>query len=255
MVKGASIKFTSYEESVSKLLNMLKVQNELKKYDKIVLKPNIKNKENFTPVGFIEPVLKFCLQNKNPVAEVFIAEGADGSDTRELFDSIGYQKLAEKYSIGLIDINESEVEEVRDPRFMKFESIRYPKILLNSCVISLPSLKADEETEINDSLTNMLGAFPAKHYSGFFSLKKNKIKKWPIKYSVHDILCCKLPNFAIMDASDKGYILAGLPIEIDKLGAKVLGREWKSVSHLKLIDESAHFNLQAKPKEEVKTAQ
>ncbi|MEK6844236.1 MAG: DUF362 domain-containing protein [Nanoarchaeota archaeon] len=255
MVKGASIKFTSYGESVPKLLNMLKVQNELKKYDKIVLKPNIKNKDSYTPIGFVESVLKFCIENKNPVAAVFIAEGVDGNDTWELFDSVGYQKLAEKYAVGLVDINESEVEELRDVRFMKFESIKYPKILLNSCVISLPSLKADDETEVSDSLTNMLGAFPAKHYSGFFSLKKNKIRKWPIKYSVHDILCCKFPNFAIMDASDRGYILAGLPIEIDKLGAKVLGREWKSISHLKLIDESAHFNLQPKKeKEEVKTA-
>ena len=68
--------------------------------------------------------------------------------------------------------------------------------------------------------------------------KKNKIRKWPIKYSIHDILKCKMPNFAIIDASKQGYILAGLPIEIDKQAVKLLGTDWKSVAHLKLVDES-----------------
>ena len=84
----------------------------------------------------------------------------------------------------------------------------------------------------------MLGAFPAKYYSGFFSQKKNKIRKWPIKYSIHDILKCKMPNFSIIDASAHGQILAGISIEIDKQAAKLSGKEWKLIPHLKLISES-----------------
>lgn len=238
MVKGASIKFTSYKESVPELLNLLKVQSELKKYDKIVLKPTIKNSNFYTSPEFLEAVLQFCLQNKNPIAEVFIAEGVDGAETTELFESTGYQNLAEKYSIGLIDLNETEVEEIEDSEFLKFEKINYPKILLESCVISLPAFREDEETGLFDSLANMLGAFPASHYAGFFSLKKNKIRKWPIKYSIHDIVKCKMPNFAIIDASEKGHIVAGLPVYIDKQTAALFGKDWKAIPHLKLIDES-----------------
>ena len=238
MVKGASIKFISYEESIPKLLTLLKVPIELKKYDKIILKPYIKNSESYTSPAFLESVLQFCSKHKNPVAEIFIAEGVDGLETTDLFESIGYQALAEKYSAGLIDLNSAEVEEVFNSEFLKFEKIYYPKILLYNCVISLPVLKEDEETEIVDSLTNMLGAFPAKHYSGFFSQKKNKIRKWPIKYSIHDILKCKMPNFSIIDASAHGQILAGISIEIDKQAAKLSGKEWKLIPHLKLISES-----------------
>ena len=245
MIKGASIKFTSYGESVPKLLALLKVQNELKKYDKIILKPYIKNSDSYTSLEFIESVLQFCIQNKNPVAEIFIAEGVDGLDTTELYESLGYQKLAEKYSVGLIDLNDTEVEEVLNSEFLKFESINYPKILLKNCVISLPPLREDDETEITTSLSNMLGAFPAQHYSGFFSLKKNKIRKWPIKYSIHDILKCKMPNFAVIDASSKGQIIAGLPIEIDKQAAKLYAGDWKTISHLKFIDESFRLKKQS----------
>jgi uncharacterized protein (DUF362 family) len=244
MIKGASIKFTSYSESVKKILELLKVQNELKKFDKIILKPTLKNEETFTPIEFTESVIQFCLDNKNPIAEIYIAEGADGHDTTELYESSGYQNLAEKYSIGLIDLNETEVEEISNPDFLKFESINYPKILLDSCVISLPILNQDDETEISGSLVNMLGAYPAQNYAGFFSLKKNKIRKWPIKYSIHDIIKCKMPNFSVIDASKQGYILAGLPIEIDKQASKLLNIEWKSIPHLKLIDESFPQNVE-----------
>ena len=253
MIKGASIKFNSYAESVPKLLGLLKVHNELKKYDKIVLKPTIKDENNFTPIGFIDAILQFCMNNKNPVAEVFIAEGADGYDTTELFESVGYQTLAEKYSVGLIDLNSTETEEMINANFLKFEKILYPKILLQSCVISLPYLKEDAETEINDSVSNMLGAFPAQHYSGFFSLKKNKIRKWPIKYSIHDILHCKMPNFAVVDASTFGYILAGLPLDIDKQAVRFFNRDWKSVAHLKLLSES--FSSPKKASEDMTIAE
>ncbi len=250
MVKGASIKLASYAESVPKLLNHLKVDNELKKYDKIILKPAIKNEQSYTPIAFVESVLKYCLENKNPVAQISIAEGVDGHDTTELFQSLGYRALAEKYSIGLIDLNDTEIEEVINSEFLKFESIKYPKILLESCVISLPFLEQDQETEISDSLTNMLGAYPSKYYAGFFSLKKNKIRKWPIKYSIHDILKCKMPNFSIIDASSKGQILAGLPLEVDKQAAKLINADWRSISHLKLVSETFSFKLNKKDEQE-----
>jgi len=239
MVKGASIKFKSYGETIPKLLDILKLDRELKKYDKIILKPNLTSPiENSTEKEFVENVLKFCLEHKNPVAEIFIVEGVDGLETKDLFDALGYWKLAEKYSISLIDLNTTETDKLESPEFLKFSSIEYPRILLNSFLISLPKLYEDEETTMSGSLSNMLGAFPASHYSGFFSRGKNKIRKWPIKYSIHDIIKCKMPDFAIVDSSYHGSILAGLPLEIDKRSAELLGKEWKSIPFIKLIDGS-----------------
>jgi uncharacterized protein (DUF362 family) len=230
MVKGVSIKFKSYEETIPKLLDLIQLQKELKKYDKIVLKPSL--------VYSDYPQLEYCIKNKNPVAEVFIAEGADGIDTFDLFDAHGFKDLAEKYSIGLIDLNSTETQQIEHPDFQRFQSIHYPTILRDSFVISLPKLSEDSETEIASSISNMLGAFPSSHYKGYFSKTKNKIRKWPIKYSIHDIIKCKPPEFAIIDASEQGHILAGHPLEMDKQASKLLGREWKTVQHLKLLDDS-----------------
>lgn len=242
MAKGVSIKFRSYSETVPRLLELVNLGKELKKHSRIILKPSLKPMEGekslSTPVAFAEQVLRFCLRNKNPVAEIFIAEGADGADTMELFDKLGYSKLAERYSVGLLDLNSAEVERDEQYDFAKFSEIMYPKILKDGFVISLPLLASNEELSFDGALSNMLGAFPAKYYKGFFSRTKSKIRKWSLKYSVHDILKCKMPDFALMDSSEKGVILAGIPREVDKQAARLLGLEWKDVGYLRLVEET-----------------
>lgn len=254
MAKGVSIKFRSYSETIPRILELINLGKELKKHSKIVLKSHLGaiegEKTLSTPVAFVEQVLRFCLKNKNPVSEVFIAEGADGEDTMELFDRLGYTKLAERYGVGLIDLNHTEVEKIEKYSFMKFSEIMYPKILKESFVISLPMLNPDKEMVFVGALSNMLGAFPAKHYRGFFSKSKSKIRKWPMKYSIHDILRCKLPDFAIIDSSEKGAILAGLPHEVDKQAAKLLNMAWKDVDHLRLVEEAFLEEAKREKKEE-----
>ena len=122
--------------------------------------------------------------------------------------------------------------------FTSFDTINYPKILRESYVISMPVLADDLETEIQGSLSTMLGAFPAAHYKGFLSSKKTKIKKSPMKYAVHDILRCKMPDLAIIDASEQGVILTGNPLEMDKQASKLVGRDWRTIQHIRFVDDS-----------------
>lgn len=243
MAKGIGVSFRTYSETIPKLLQLIGLENELKKHSRIILKPSLNadesKKAQNTNLEFVEEVLKFCIAKKNPVAEILIAEGADGVDTMELFNHLGYAQLAEKYSIGLIDLNNAEVETTNSSDFVKFSEIHYPKILKDSFVISLPKLAADPEFVLAASLSNMLGAFPAKYYKGFFSRTKSKIRKWSIRYSIHDINQCKEPNLALIDASEKGKIFAGKPLEVDKQAAKVFSLDWKNIGYLRLIEQTS----------------
>lgn len=244
MAKGAAIKFKSYEESVPALLKAIKLDEELKRHDKIVLKVNLHDKsEKFSQMGFVEEAVKFAVQHKNPGAEVLIAEGSDGHDTLDLFEEHGYNGLAEKYGVGLVDLNRADCVEVVDADFVSNQGIMFPEVLKNSFVISLPFFKKSEG-EFSASLANMVGAYPARHYKGFFSKKKNKILGVG-KHQVHDIVKCKMPNLALIDAREQGYIIAGSPLDADKQVAKLAGMDWRSVGHLKLVDESL------KPKKEM----
>lgn len=247
MAKGISIKFKSYEDTVPRILQLIKLDDEIKKHEKVVLKPALKNSTSSnTSAEFTEQVLKYCLAHKNPDTKIFIAEGSDGENTMDMFEKAGYKNLAEKYSIGLIDLNNSETEQVSKPGFAKFETINYPKILLESFVISLPVLAEDSELDFQISLSNMIGAFPASHYKGLFSRQKNKIRNWPLKFSLHDIVLCKMPELAVIDASNHGSIIAGVPLDMDKQAMKILGKEWKTASHLRLISESVPEKISVK---------
>ncbi|MEI6731125.1 MAG: DUF362 domain-containing protein [archaeon] len=238
MAKGVSIQFKSYGETVPKLLNFIKLGEELKQHDKIVLKPFMQNSfSKSTPGGFVEAVLKFCIANKRPEAKIIIAEGANGEETMDLFEESGFKKLAERYNVSIMDLNTSETEEMRNPEFTKFDSIMYPSILNNSFVISLPILTEDPELQVVTSMSNMIGAFPSKHYKGFFTQKKKKLESWPTKFSIHDINLCKMPNLAVIDASEKGVILAGKPLDTDKQAVKLLGHDWTNVEFIRMLDE------------------
>ena len=239
MVKGLSIKFRSYEETVPQVLKLIKLDAELKKHGRIVLKPSLRiDMAQGTSLPFVESVVKFCLAHKNPGAEILIAEGANGASTASLFEAQGYGALAERYGISLVDLNKAECDAIGSNDFMIFEQIMYPSLLRESFVISLPALKNDEVIEMEGAVSNMRGAYPAKYYKGFFSSQKNKLDDFPITHQIHDILMCKMPDLALIDAHEKGVILAGRPIDMDKQAAKILGLDWRSVGYLRILEET-----------------
>ena len=108
-------------------------------------------------------------------------------------------------------------------------------------------MKEHHEAIVTISLKNMLGAFPSRHGGENW---KTKMHSWSIDYSIHDILACKFPDFAICDASigqiggefsgepkKFGLLLAGFPLEVDKKGAEILGYDWRKIRHLVFASE------------------
>ena len=240
MAKGIAVNLKSYSETIPKVLKLIKFEEELKRHDKIIIKPQIivGAPEKSSKPDFLEPIIQFCVANKNPGSEIIIAEGVDGAETHDVFDDFGYTKLAEKYNLGLVDLNEASSVEIQNPEFLRFKSVHFPEMLLNSFVMTATPLAQHSELGMSASLDSMRGAFPAYKYRGFFSSTKNKLEKYPLKYQIHDILKCKMPEFAMIDASEKGLLIAGKPLDMDKQAAKVLGLDWRQVPHIKLVDES-----------------
>lgn len=239
MAKGVAIKVVSYQETVPKLLKLIKLDQELKKYQHIVLKPHLLEEgAKSTPIALVEQVLAYCVQHKQPEASISIVEGADGIDTSSLFEEQGYRTLAEKYNIGLIDLNNAESEPMGKNEFVGFEQIMYPSLMKDAFVISIPSVRYEEGGALHASLSNMIGTFPARYYKGIFSRRKNKLDAYPFKYQVHDINLCKTPHFALLDLQSKGLLLAGNPLEMDKQAATALGLDWRSIGYLRMLDET-----------------
>jgi len=246
------VEFESYEKSVPELLNKVGFKELLKKNKKkIILKPNLTCNKEFpttTNVKFVEEIIKYIREFSE--AKILIAEGSGGNTAEECFEDLGYKELAEKFRVGLVDLNETETIEISKAKFKKFKIIEYPKIPLDSFLISLPVLKEHHEAIVTISLKNMLGAFPSKYYKSPLVGWKDKIHSRHIDYRIHDILTCKFPDFAICDASTGqvggevhgeakkfNLLLAGSPLEVDKKGAEILGYDWKKRRYLVFASE------------------
>lgn len=239
MVKGVSIALKSYEETIPRVLKVIKLDLELKNHSQIIIKPHLGlEKDHNTPAALVAQIVRFCMHFKNSDASVFIAEGADGADTMELFNEEGYRAVAEKYGVGLIDLNKSEAETIGSNEFVGFETMHYPSMLKDSFIISVPKLVPHDDLHFTGALANMRGVFPGRHYKGLFSSRKSKLDAYPLKYQVHDINVVGMPHLAVIDASSYGKVLVGRPIDMDRQAAHLLSIDPKSVSYLRMIEET-----------------
>jgi len=243
------IKFSNYEKSIPELLDSLNFGRNVAKEEKIILKPNLTCFKEFpttTHPKFVEEIIKY-IRKYNQKAKIIIAEGSGGDPTEKCFQELEYGVLSEKYNIPLINLNTAETLRIEKPEFKKFDFIDYPKLLLDGFLISLPVLKEHIEATVTISLKNMLGCYPSKHPHKDW---KAEMHKWHIDYSIHDIIVCQYPDFAICDASvgqmkneihgipkEFNLLLAGEPLELDKRGAVILGHNWEKIRHLVFIDE------------------
>jgi len=251
MKRIAIEKFSSYETSVPRVLDSLEIKELLSRQKKIILKPNLtccKPPPVTTPAKFVEEVLKYCRAYSR--AEILIAEGSGGS-TNLCYENLGYRELEKKYPVKLINLNQEEVTVIKSPLFKKFDYIHFPRKIQNGFLISLPVLKEHGASGVTISLKNMLGCYPGKFYGGDRPGSwKTGIHKWPVDYSIHDILVCKFPDLSVVDASvgqlkdevygtpkEFGLLLAGDPLEVDKKGCEVLGKDWTSIDHIKWAEE------------------
>jgi len=230
-------------------LDSLDFSKKIEKENKIILKPNLTCCKEFpttTHPKFVEEIIKY-IRKYNKEAELIIAEGSGGDPTEKCFKALGYKELSEKYNIPLINLNAVETLRIENPEFKKFSFIDYPKILLDGFLISLPVLKEHIEATVTISLKNMLGCYPSAQDGKNW---KTEMHQWHIDYSIHDIVVCRYPDFAICDASvgqlkneiygpqkEFNLLLAGEPLELDKRGAFILGHDWEKIRHLVFIDE------------------
>jgi len=243
------IKFISYEKSIPELLDKLNFGRKIIKEKEIILKPNLTCFKEFpttTHPKFVEETIKY-IRKYNQKTKILIAEGSGGDPTEKCFKELGYEAISEKYDIPLINLNTAETIRMEKPEFKKFDFIDYPKILLEGFLISLPVLKEHIEATVTISLKNMLGCYPSRQPDRDW---KTEMHQWHIDYSIHDIIACKYPDFAICDGSvgqtgneisgspkEFNILLAGDSLELDKRGASILGHNWEKVRHLVFIDE------------------
>ena len=106
MSKVAKVRFSDYQSSITRALDLIGAADKLPRQGLVIIKPNLTNADPppvTTSVAACEAVYQYCKAHCG--AEIAIGEGCGSGTTEQTFRANGYTNLAERYGIRLIDFN------------------------------------------------------------------------------------------------------------------------------------------------------
>ena len=243
--------FTSWQESVPHLLDASGLPDRLAAEKKILIKPNLVEPRKppiTTPVELVEVLVDY-IQTSQPHLEIIIGEGCGSSsnNTLQIFETLGYSKLADRTGVTLLDLNEASLVHMQDSNCKRWPEMYLPSIVFESFLISVPVLKAHSLAGVTLTMKNMIGLAPPAHYQRGGHWKKASFHQ-NIQEAVLDLNRYRTPDFTLLDATigmqeahlwgprcdpPPNRIAAGYdPVALDSYGCSLLGIKWNSVGHL-----------------------
>ena len=131
----------------------------------VVLKPNnvsINSQLAATHADTLEGILEF-LKSINKLSSVVIAESAAGGPTFEGFSNFGYNRLADKYHVKLVDLDQEKFDiiNVFDEKDFRPHPARVSSMLLDpgSYIVSVARMKTHDRVLATLSLKNIVFGF------------------------------------------------------------------------------------------------
>ena len=250
-MQTAQVDYSTYAQSIPQALDLINASKVLSRQSAVLIKPNLVNASPHpvtTHVDCCQAVIdyvKACSQ-----AEVVVAEGCGDAvlETDEIFDRLGYRRMAQRQGIKLVDLNNAPLVKLCNTACTLFPEIHLPKIAMTHFIISLPVLKAHSLADITGTLKNMIGLAPPKYYSGQYGSWKKARFHGQMHQSIIELNMYRSPDLSVLDASvgladyhlggrqclpPVKKIIAGQdPLALDRLAADLLNLDWKSIPHL-----------------------
>lgn len=251
------------KEKVHKALDLLGgISEYVKKYDMVVIKPNVLCAQDHETGATTSPVLvksvaDMCLNAG--AKKVIVAESSNwGIDSMEAMKECGYDKIADGEKIVLMDLKKGEFVK-KDIDGLVLKSINIPKILCDAdVVINCPVLKAHTMTKVTIGIKNLSVGISSDedkqhslHRIGLYPPLSDEMEKngsW-LDQAICDINSNTNTTLTVVDGiyglHGKGAPLFGDKINtnlimasddrvsIDSVGSKILGHDAMEVHHIR----------------------
>ncbi len=232
-----------------------KLLKEIRPSKPVIIKPNLVNPSSpptTTDVRVVEGIIRAL--KEHDIHDITIAEGSGTGDTLDNFNQLGFTRL----DVKLVDLDRETTVTLPVKNHRMWNEITIPEIVLDKFIISVPVLKEHSMCGVTISLKNMVGILSAKKYAGYWTYKKSEIHRNNTDGCIADIIHVIKPDCAVVDATIgmKGHHLSGTPcspplnlvygasdpLEADKFGCELLGRNWENIKYLKFINADEKVN-------------
>lgn len=247
-----TIDFQSFAESVPAALDAVGLKDRLAKHNPVLLKPNLVTAAPHpvtTAADCCRAVIEYL--RRTGADEIVIAEGTgDPCDsTSQVFDKLGYTRLAGELKVGLVDLNTQACKRREQPDCPRLPELYLPEIADTHFIISLPVLKVHTLSQFTGSMKNMMGFAPPAHYAGSGGIWNKAAFHRDLQQAIIDLNRYRSPDLTLMDASigmpeqhlggrccdpPVGKLVAGDDARaVDRASAGLLGLDWQKIAHLK----------------------
>jgi len=216
------LKGTDGKELAYKALEAMDAGTVVSEKKRILVKPNITIMRTAaegvtTDPNVIEGIIMFL--RDNGVKEIAIGEGG-GCDVTEAYRKLGFNDIAERYNVKLIDINREKgvLIKVPNPHFISEFWIAKP-VLDYDCIISAAKLKIHAgEWKVTLAMKNMMGLI-ARHKRGQIHREDRGIV---------DLLQIIKPDISVIDGIVGGekHELTSIPVRMNLL---IAGKDFVAV--------------------------
>lgn len=231
---------------------------------RIIIKPNnvlIDVQLASTHVDTLEGILEF-LKSIGRLQDVIIAESAANGPTLEGFSNFGYTRLAEKYKVKLVDLDQQPSQKIYvfDEKDFRPHPVRMSGLMLDpdSYIISAARMKTHDRVIATLSLKNIVLGAPVKdpgfawgsrqkpgtkndkpivHGSGFRAINYNL---YALSRQLHPHLAL-IDGFEGMEGNgpnsgtpvDHRICIAGIDwLAVDRVGIELMGIDFSNVGYL-----------------------
>lgn len=240
------------KDSIEKALTHLGGINQfIDKHERVLLKPNVNGNECITNRDVVESVI--IILKENGISNIAIAESTfgDAKITALCFKQNKYDKLAEKYNIELINLNESEIAEIEVENALVKKTLKVAKEIIDADkIINLPVMKVHYATGITLCLKNLKGILVGTEKRTFHDLGLNEgildlnrmIK--PALNIVDCTTCMERMGPKGGDLIQLNTILVGANSGItDYVGMQIMDYDLDEVKHLKMYLEENKIDV------------
>ncbi len=215
----------------------------------VVLKPNMVDVSADRPIHTDPRLLEalVLLLGDLGAREIVLAEGTSHNrDSEDLFRRSGYEALARRRGVRLVDLNYDDIRRVpcADPRATLLKEIALPETIASAEVlVSVPKMKTHKLAGITLSMKNMFGVLPGMVYGW----PKNTLHWNGIPLSICEINGTVKTHFSVVDgvvgmeghgpimgsAKKAGVLVMGdNALAVDATAARVMGVDPAHVEYL-----------------------
>jgi uncharacterized protein (DUF362 family) len=226
---------------------------------RIVIKPNMCYYWDYstgytTDPRFVASLIEVLREHISPKIQIYIVESdASAMKCKYAFKMLGYEELARKYSVSLVNLSEEEHETENVLVGRRLFTIQVPKLIKNAdLTVNVTKVKYTmPKIKLTCGLKNIFGCIPYPKKFVFHPVLNEVIvaANKSMKFDLHIldgniVFGAKVLNLELMMASED-------PVAFDSVAAKIAGINPKSVRYLRLASKEGlgkmEFTLKGVP--------